>query len=152
MRKKCKRKVWALVNPISHAIEGAAICSDDVLQPLRIRELSAIESFRTGKAGLQEWSDICAMMNLCENMTLHGIGPEAKPTCDEAHGHLIEAAKRYEKTGKMGITGPGIKCFRELHEWHDLQRSCISRSEYDRLIKDTVNRVKSGAPEVSDAL
>lgn len=28
MRKRTRRKHWALVNPIQHAIEGAAIISD----------------------------------------------------------------------------------------------------------------------------
>lgn len=37
MKKRCKRKVWALVNPITHAIEGAAIITDDVIIGLRTR-------------------------------------------------------------------------------------------------------------------
>lgn len=152
MKKRCNRKVWALVNPITHAIEGAAIITDEVIQGLRTRELSAIESFRSGSAGLQEWSDLVALMNVAENMAFNGVGPEAKPTLDEAHGHLITAAKRYEATKRMGLTGPGLQCMREMYEWHDLQRKSISRAEYDRHIKATVNRIKSKAPEVTDVL
>ena len=152
MKKRCKRKVWALVNPITHAIAGAAIITDDVIQGLRTRELSAIEAFRAGKAGLQEWSDLVALMNVAEHMAFNGVGPEAKPTLHEAHGHLIDAAKRYESTKRMGLTGPGLQCMREMYEWHDLQRKSISRAEYDRHIKATVNRIKSGAPEVTDVL
>ena len=140
MKKRCKRKVWALVDPIQHAIQGAAIITDDVIQGLRTRELSAIEAFRAGKAGLQEWSDLVALMNVAEHMAFNGVGPEAKPTLHEAHGHLIDAAKRYESTKRMGLTGQG------------LQRKSISRAEYDRHIKATVNRIKSGAPEVTDVL
>lgn len=151
-RKQCKRKVWALVNPIQHAIEGAAIITDEVIQGLRTRELSAIETFRAGKAGLQEWSDLVALMNVSEHMAFRGVGPEAKQTLNEAHGHLIAAAKRYEATKKMGLTGPGLQCMRDMYEWHDLQRKSISRAEYDRHIKDTVNRIKSKAPEVTDVL
>ncbi len=152
MKKRCKRKVWALVDPIQHAIQGAAIITDDVIIGLRTRELSAIEAFRAGKAGLQEWSDLVALMNVAEHMAFRGVGPEAKPTLHEAHGHLIDAAKRYESTKRMGLTGPGLQCMRELYEWHDLQRKSISRAEYDRHIKATVNRIKSGAPEVTDVL
>jgi len=152
MKKRCIRKKWALVNVITHAIEGAGICTDKVLQDLRIRELAAIEAFRTGTATLQDWSDIVAMMNVCEHMAGNGVGKEAMPTCEEAHKHLIEAAKRYEKTHRMGTTGPGLQCFRELYEWHDLQRTSISRSEYDRHIAATSNRIRSKAPEVTDIL
>ena len=151
-RKKCHRKVWALVNPIVHAIEGAGICSDEALRDLRIRELAAIESFRTGTATVQEWSDIVALMNVCEHMANQGVGPEARVTCQEAHRHLIEAAKRFERTGRMGTSGPGLTCLRELYQWHDLQRKSVARSEYDRHIADTANRIRSKAPEVVDVL
>lgn len=42
MRKKCRRKVWALVNPIQHAIEGAAITPEDKLNQLQLREMAAV--------------------------------------------------------------------------------------------------------------
>lgn len=152
MKKRTRRKVWALVDPISHAISGAAICDDNLLSTLRIRELAAIEAFRSGKATVQEWCDIVAMMNVCEHMATHGVGPEAHETCNEAHKHLIEAAKRYEITERMGTTGKGLQCFRSLYEWHDLQRTSISRSEYDKHIQATTKRIKSKAPEVTDVL
>lgn len=152
MRKRCNRKVWALVNPIQHAIDGASICTDQVLRDLRIRELAAIEAFRTGTATTQDWADVVAMMNVCENMASSGVGPEAQVACQEAHRHLIEAAKRFELTRRMGTSGPGLQCFRELYQWHDLQRTSIARSEYDRHIAATSNRIKSKAPEVVDVL
>lgn len=152
MRKKCKRKVWALVNPITHAIEGARVSGDEVLQPLARRELSAIESFRMGHATIQEWSDLVNLMNLCEHMAHRGIGPEAKQVCDDAHAHLLEAARRYKSTGKMGLTGPGLQCMRDLYEYHDLQRRSIARSEYDKHIHGVQNRIKGNAPEVVDVL
>jgi hypothetical protein len=45
----------------------------------------------------------------------------------------------------MGLTGEGIKAIRDVIEYHDLQRSSISRSEYERLIRLTSSRIKSGA-------
>ena len=45
MRKRCKRKVWNKVNPIAHAIAGAAVVSQSDMNALRVRELAAIEAF-----------------------------------------------------------------------------------------------------------
>lgn len=59
MKKKCKRKHWALINPVTHALQGAQFIPDSELLALRTRELAAIEAFRTGSATLQEWSDCC---------------------------------------------------------------------------------------------
>ena len=150
MKKQCKRKVWKLVNPISHAIEGINPPQGDKLDLLRTHELSAIESFRSGAATVEDWAKIVGMMNLAENMATNGIGVEVKAVCDQAHTHLMEAAKRYETTRRMGTTGQGLQCIRDLYEYHDLQRLSISLSEYEKHIQDTVNRVRSKAPEVTE--
>ena len=150
MRKQCKLKHWNLVNTIQHAIEGVAITDDALLNQLRARELSAIESFRAGSATLQDWCDITSLLNICETMAGSGIGPEALEACAKAEAELIAAAKRYETTGRMGTTGQGLQAFREIYEYHDLQRQSISRSEYDKMINKTIQRVKSKAPGVRD--
>jgi len=152
MRKKCNRKVYKLVNPITHAIEGACIASDAHLNQLRVRELAAIEAFRIGQATQQEWEDLAAMMNLCENMAVAGIGGEALPTLNAAHQHLIEAAKRFKATGRMGLTFTALQCLRDVYEYHDLQRQSIPRSVYEKHIKDVTNRITSKSPEVTVAL
>lgn len=152
MRKRCKRKVWEKVNPIERAIEKAHIATDESLKPLRMRQLSAIEAFRMGKAGLQDWSDLVNMMNIAEHMAFRGIGEEAKPTCDQAHAHLIEAARRFQATGRMGLTGSGLQCMRDLYQYADLQRKSITRAEYEKHVEDTFNRINGNAPEVVDVM
>lgn len=150
MRKKCRRKVWARVDPIKHAIEGARITDEALLNQLRQRELSAIEAFRMGRANLQDWCDLTGMLNICENMARHGIGPEALDACARAEQALIDAGLRYEKTGRMITTGHGLQALRDVYQYHDLQRQCVSRAEYERWIDRTTKRVKSKAPEVRD--
>lgn len=149
-RKKCKRKVWKLVNPIQHAIDGARITTDDLLDQLRIRELAAIESFRKGEAGLQEWADLTGTLNVCEAMARGGIGPEALDACKVAEQALIDAGIHYEDTKRMVMSGPGLQALRDLYEYHDLQRQSISRSEYEKWIRTAENRTRSKAPEVRD--
>jgi len=150
MKKQCKRKHYALINTIAHAIDGARITSGPKVDQLRIRELSAIEALAKGRATVQEWADMVALVYVCAQMATHGVGHEAKAVCDEADGHLIAASKRYELTGRMGLTGPGLRCIRDLYEYHDLQRTSISLSAYERHIAATANWMRSQAPEVSD--
>jgi len=147
-RKQCKRKIYALVNPIAHAIDGIKATPEDTLDKLRLRELSALESFRTGQASMQDWNDLASMMNLCENMARNKIGAEAMPSCEKASDALKQSAKRYKDTGRMGITGEGLQSLREVFYYHDLQRASISLSEYERQIQETANRIKGRAPEV----
>lgn len=148
MRKRTVRRVWSLVNPINHVLEGREVAGGKKLNMLRLRELAAIEAFRTGKATMQEWCDLVAMLNIAEGMANDGIGPEVLEACKHAQEAMVGAAKRYELTKRMGLTGEGLQAVRELYEYHDLQRTSISLGDYEKAIKKTMNRVRSKAPEV----
>jgi hypothetical protein len=148
MRKRCKRKVWALLNPIDHVIDGLKVTPDEKLNQLHIRELSALEAMAHGKAGVQEWSDLTSVLNICQGMADSGIGPEALPHCQTLQAELKASAKRFDATGRMGMTATGLQAAREVIEYHDLQRRSISLAEYEGQILRTTNRIKSKAREV----
>jgi hypothetical protein len=139
MRKRCKRKVYALVNPIEHAIAGACITSQDRLDQLRLTELSALEAFTKGLATVSDWRILADMLNVSETMALNGIGPEALPVNQQAQEALREVATK----GKLLFTGPQLQAMRESFEYADIQRASIARSEFERQIKKTGDRIKA---------
>ncbi len=143
-RKRTVRKVWHKLNPIELAMSGAAITPRAILDTLLARELSALDDFTHGRAGMAQWHDLANMVNLCETLGHEGVGPEALEACDRAQEALIEAAKRFMLDGRMGLSGPGIQALRDCAEYHDLQRASIPRSQYERAIRLTAARVKSG--------
>lgn len=149
MRKRCKRRVWPTnIDVVGHAIAGAAIADDRALNKLRLCELGAIDSMTKGMGTTEDWKWLTDVLNISEMMAKSGIGPEALPYCEQAHNALLEAARRYEKTGKMGLSGIGIKAIKELWEYHELQRTSISRSEYEKMIRKTANYIKSKGKDV----
>lgn len=148
MKKQCRRKVYKLINPIAMAIEGACITPQETLKTLTDKESEAIEAMMTGKGNLRYWQTIVDMCNLSQVMGRNGVGPECLPDCVMAEIELKAAAKRYEKTGKMGLTAIGIRSVQQVQEWHDLQRKSISRSEYEKMIVKTLNRLRSRAKDV----
>lgn len=150
MRKRTKRKVYALVNPIQHAIEGVSYTPEHLLNKLRLGELSALDAMTRGGATTQDWQTLVDMMNVCETMARSGIGPEAIPAVETMQQEMIAAAKRYEKTRKMGLTGTGIKAAREVFAYHDVQRNAITRGEYEKMIEKTRNVVRSKGKFVRD--
>jgi len=143
MRKQCRRKIWSKVNPIEHAIVGAAVTQDDLLDRLRLIELSAIESLVKGNGTVTDWRSIVDMMNIAETMASNGIGVEVLEICEIVQKEMEAAAHRYEKTRKMGLTGTGIRFVKELYQLHDLQRTSISRSEYERMLQKTSDYIRS---------
>jgi hypothetical protein len=148
MRKQTKRKIWKLIDPVRHAILGAGITQDHLLDKLRLTELAALDAMTKGLGTVQDWQELVDMMNISEVMAMEGIGPEALPHCKQAQDALERAALRYQETLRMGLSGEGIKALREVFEYHDLQRKSISRSLYEKMIIKTKQRIQSRAKEV----
>ena len=148
MRKQTKRKIWKLIDPIRHAILGAGITQDHLLDKLRLTELAALDAMTKGMGTIADWQELTDMMNISEVMAMEGIGPEALPYCKQAQDALEQAALRYQRTMSMGLSGTGINALREVFEYHDLQRRSIPRSVYEKMIMKTRQRIQSKAAEV----
>jgi len=148
MRKRTKRKVWALLDPLTHAIVGAAITQRDKLDKLRTLEYAALDAITRGKGTITDWRTLVDVLNLSEMMGKSGIGPEVLPICEKAQESLHKAAMRFQETKKMGLDGQGIQAIRDLIEYADLQQSSISRSEFERYIKKTKDYIRSHGDKV----
>lgn len=150
MRKQCRRRIWSTnINPVAHAIAGACITDDVSLNKLRLAELAALDAMTRGAGTREDWRLLVDMMNIAETMGKNGIGAETLEHCEVAQLALYEAAKRYEKTKKMGLSGVGINALREIHEYHDLQRTSVSRSVYESMIEKTRNYLRSRGKDVT---
>jgi hypothetical protein len=148
MRKQCRRRHYALTNPIALAIAGACVTDDGRLDKLQLRELSAIDAFATGAATADDWRTMADLSNLAQTMCEMGIGPEVLPAALRVEEALADAHQRYVDTGRMGTTGPGLQAMRDLREWHHLQRTSVARSVYEQAIERTANKIRSAHPSV----
>lgn len=149
MRKRCKRKVWSTaIDPVAHAIAGAAITDRASLNKLRAKEYAALDEFVHGRGTLDHWKTLTDLLNLSEMMAKLGIGIEVLDACQKAQDALINAGKRYEKTGKFGFDGLGIQAIRDLIEYADLQQSSIPRSQLERMIEKTRNYMASNVDKI----
>lgn len=146
MRKRTKRKMWNLVDPIAHAIAGAGITTRNALDKLRLAEYAALDAMIRGHGTVQDWKTLTDVLNLTETMGRGGVGPEVLPVCTKAQESLKKAAMRYQNTMRMGLDGQGITALRDLIEYADLQQSSISRAELEKWIVLTrahlVNKIK----------
>ncbi len=142
-RKRTKRKQWSLLDPIQHAVVGAAITPRQTLDKLRFVEYSALEAITKGNGTVSDWRTLVDVLNLSEVMAKAGIGPEVLPVCEKAQASLHKAAIRYQETMQMGLDGVGIHAIRELIEYADLQQASISRSEFEKYVQKTRNYIKS---------
>jgi hypothetical protein len=144
MRKRTKRKVWGLIDPIAHAIVGAAITPRQTLDKLRLTEYAALESITKGNGTIQDWRTLVDVLNLSEQIARAGIGKdEVLPVCEKAQKALHESAIRYQKTMRMGLDGVGIQAIRDLLEYADLQQGSITRAEFERYVQKTRNYIRS---------
>ena len=144
MRKRTKRKQWALIDCVTHAIVGASITHRERLDKLRLMEYSALEALTKGQGTVTDWRTLVDVLNLSETMARHNIGKdEVMPVCQKAQDALHQAAERYQKTMKMGLSGEGIQAVRELLAFADLQQSSIPRADFEKYIQKTKDYIKS---------
>ena len=143
MRKKTKRKVWALLDPIAHSIVGASITPRQTLDKLRVTEYAALDAITKGLGTVQDWRTLVDVLNLAEMMGKNGVGPEVLPICEKAQESLHKAAMRYQETMRMGLDGVGIQAIRDLLEYADLQQGSVTRAEFERYVKKTKDYIKS---------
>lgn len=137
--------MWSTeIDPVKHAIQGASITDRVALDRLLASELSSLDAFTRGVAQMSDWIVLVNLNNITQCLASLGVGMEAMPDAHKAEEGLIDAARRFQDTGKMGLTGPAIQALRDVIEWHDLQRSSIPRSKYEEAIRLTAARVKSG--------
>ncbi len=144
MRKRTKRKIWALIDPIAHSIVGASITHRDKLDKLRLMEYSALEAMTKGQGTIHDWRTLVDVLNLSETMARNNIGKdEVLPVCQKAQEALHEAAERYQKSLSMGLSGQGIQAVRELIQYADLQQASISRADFEKYIQKTRDYIRS---------
>jgi hypothetical protein len=76
------------------------------------------------------------------------IGPDVMVHVKIAEMHLIDAHDRYKRIGKMGSTGLGLQSFQDIIEYHELQRTSVSRSVYEAHIKRVTDMIRSKSPKI----
>lgn len=144
MRKRTKRKHYNLINPILHAIEGAAVTSEADLDAMRVREREAMASLRAGTARPFDLDEVESMCLTSLEMADRGIGPEVIVSAKLLGIELRQARERFARTGRIALTGPALHAMADVWEYHDLQRQSIPRSLYEECILKVVNRLRTG--------
>jgi hypothetical protein len=127
---------------------GAAITDKESLDILRKRENGSMDAFRNGTANKMDWNNINTVVRLAESMAEAGVGPEVMVHVKIAEMHLLDAQERFVRLGKMGSTALGLQSFQDIIEYHDLQRTSVARSVYEKHIKRVTDMVKSRSPKV----
>jgi hypothetical protein len=148
MKKQTKRKIYLLLNPIEHAMKGAAIATDEDLKAHKDRENASLQAFRDGTATKVDWHNLNTVVRLAESLAMSGIGEEVLVQAKIAEMHLLEAYERHARIGKMGTTGLGLQSLQDILEYHDLQRKSIANSVYKNHINSVTNKVRSKSPKI----
>jgi hypothetical protein len=127
---------------------GASIADKESLDILRKKENGSMDAFRNGTATKMDWNNINAVVRLAESMADAGVGPEVMVHVKIAEMHLLDAQDRFVRLGKMGSTALGLQSFQDILEYHDLQRTSVARSVYEKHIKRVTDMVKSRSPKI----
>lgn len=143
MKKSCKRKHYALMDPITLAMAGAAIPDEARLDKLRVVELSALESFADGAATLDDLKNLEGMGFIARALAELGCGAEALPTVKYSLAALERAEARFSDGEPMTASRTDLQTLRNLYDYHDLQRTAVARSVYEVAIAKGVTAARA---------
>jgi hypothetical protein len=144
MRKRSKyRSKPIVVNPIAYAIAGARPVDDEKRLKVKAWRDMTLIAYAEGRAVERDLAILEGALALARELALDGIGIELLNICDRAKPVLTA---QHERLQRIATTVEGLQAMRDLAEWHDLQRTSVDRSTYERAIQRTANRIRSGHP------
>lgn len=140
MKKRTKRKVRPLLNPLHLAMTRVRGLSDGVLCDLRLMELSSIDAIATGIGDQKDISMLSGMAKLSEMMAGQGIGVEGLQVAIDAQVAIESIVERQNRLGKVGASMAELDALRSAFEVHDAQRQMLSHGEYEKFLKNVINK------------
>lgn len=144
MKKKGSRRAAAYANPVTQAILNARPLSPELVQDMRLREWSALESFATGRATGVDARLLLELHCMCSTSIAMGIGTEAREVCDRAT-HVLTAVFEAHPAGESMRMDPGqLAIVREMHDLHDQQRALCTRREYIEMLGKADAMIEAG--------
>lgn len=155
MRKRTKRKVWDLINPITHAAYQASKLTIAELNTQRQPVIVALEQLIQGNWDKKEsWQPMFECLNRIESLTkLNNV--DAKDFIERAQSVFVDALSRQEKTGAKAFKADELATMREVVTvYSDLLQECSHRqlqeasrhtnANMDRIVKQKSGRQVAG--------
>lgn len=139
MRKRTKRKVRPLINPLDYVLIGlkplTAAKSANV--DLRLKNRIALEALAKGEAVQHDMDMLIASMNISNALRMLGIGrdEEYDKLQDEAIAAISAVRDRGERTGRCVCTGPELTAIKLMFEFHDAQLDITPIYQLDKANK-----------------
>lgn len=149
MRKRSKyRPKGVILNTMAYVVSGFQPLTNmkDILLSLQIKNHSALEDFRLGKATKEDIDTIISALNVSEALAINGLGNDYKDVIKKAQDALYECAKRGATNYKFVAKGPELKAIIHAIEIHDAQLEASTVKDIElatNLVNQTIIQKKA---------
>lgn len=110
-------RTWAR----ERAAWDAQTLDDDQIADLSLFGLIALQTITSGQAGEAELTDIAVMSNIARLLAERGYGAEAVDDITAGQQAALAMRLRWERTGRVGVTGLELQQLRALMAIHEQQ-------------------------------
>ena len=149
MRKRTKRRVYALRDPISYAIGGVrTFRSVSASVDVEIANHASMEALVKGEATKYDLQVLSNMVNMCIALGKQGFAEAHQQDFADAKAAIVSIVERGKKLSRVVATGPEIKALNWALEVHDAQLGVVSVSEIERANKYIQDTVRSGGADM----
>lgn len=149
MRKRCRRKVAPLVNPVSLVLANLAPADRATTQRVLTAMYAALDALQFGRATTTDWNDLAEAANHGYVFSKElGLGPEHLGLFVEARQVLIQLGERYHERGRFVATAQELQTLHAMAAVHDLQLQAANGKEA-AVCAARVAELKRSAPKYS---
>lgn len=149
MRKRCRRKVVPLTNPVSLVLANLAPADRATTQRVLTAMYAALDALQFGRATTTDWNDLAEAVNHGYVFSKElGIGSEHLDLFVEARQVLIRLGERYHERGRFVAAAPELQTLHEMAAVHDLQLQAANGKEAAACAA-RVAELKRSAPKYS---
>lgn len=145
MRKRTKRKVWPLRDPISYAMSGAQVAVEQSnIKTYMAASHASMKALVEGNAKRIDLQHITMAHNMVCALMKQGFGEPHAEDIEASAAALDSIAKRAREKSRILGTGPELNALNFMLQIHDAMMDVISVAEYNRAVVHSNKVVNSG--------
>jgi len=136
MRKRTVRKVWALINPITHAKYQASLLTPSEIDKQMIPVRTAIDLLSRGHWERENWSPIFECLNRIESITkLMRVSDNG--LIDDAQRAYTSALIRREEKGSQSFKAEELGIVKEVANTYESLLGELTHAQFQRACQHT---------------
>lgn len=140
---RAKRKVWPLLNPILHAMAGAAKFTPTQLAQLMAPNRAAVQALQYGQFNADHWRVLADAFNIAEALARPpvNIANDHSEKFEEAQCVLYALSEQFRDRKTWTARSAQLQAVKDAMEIFEIQLEHVAQGEFERVVEKLTQRM-----------